>query len=320
MRQYQQGRKRSSLRLRWNGIKITTKKQHRNVFAFFVVLGVLRVPIRRADIVTIPRAFKVLTCLFFVLMAFPRCYSQSSKGDWLLVWKDEFNYKGLPDSTKWTYDVGGNGWGNNEREYYTNKRKENARVEKGKLIIEARREKKDSMNYTSARLLTRGKASWQYGKIEVRAKLPKGKGSWPAIWMLAENMKEWPDDGEIDIMEHVGFHPGYIHGSIHCKKYYHVIGTQKTDTVYVPDCSSAYHVYSLEWDKETIKVGVDGKVYFSFANEHKGYEYWPFDNRMHLILNIAVGGNWGGQKGIDDTSLPWRMEIDYVRVYQKTNR
>jgi beta-glucanase (GH16 family) len=135
--------------------------------------------------------------------------------------------------------------------------------------------------------------------------------------MLAENMKEWPDDGEIDIMEHVGFHQGYIHGSIHCKKYYHVIGTQKTDTVYVPDCSSVFHVYSLEWDKKIIKVAVDGKVYFSFANEHKGYEYWPFDNKMHLILNIAVGGNWGGQKGVDDKAFPMKMEVDYVRVYQK---
>jgi beta-glucanase (GH16 family) len=165
--------------------------------------------------------------------------------------------------------------------------------------------------------LTIGKAAWQYGLIEVRAKIPLGRGSWPAIWSLADYMKRWPDDGEIDIMEHVGFHQGYIHGSIHCKKYYHVIGTQKTDTVFVPDCSSSFHIYSLEWDKEIIKVAVDGKVFFSFANEHKGYEYWPFDNKMFLILNIAVGGNWGGQKGVDDKAFPMRMEIDYVRVYQK---
>lgn len=246
------------------------------------------------------------------------CSAQPQKNGWRLVWSDEFNYKGLPDTSKWNYDVGSDhGWGNNELEYYTYRRKENARVENGKLIIEARKEKADSFNYTSARLLTRGKASWQYGKIEVKAKIPKGVGSWPAIWTLADGMKRWPDDGEIDIMEHVGFHQGYIHGSIHCKKYYHVIGTQKTDTVYVPDCSSAFHVYSLEWDKEIIKVAVDGKVYFSFSNEHKGYEYWPFDNKMFLILNIAVGGNWGGQKGVDDKAFPMKMEIDYVRVYQK---
>ena len=244
-------------------------------------------------------------------------YSQPQKQGWQLVWKDEFNYKGLPGSTKWSYDVGNKkGWGNNELEYYTNRNPKNARVENGKLILEARKEKVDSFHYTSARLLTKGKAAWQYGKIEVRAKIPKGRGSWPAIWTLADNMQRWPDDGEIDIMEHVGFHQGYIHGSIHCKKYYHVIGTQKTDTVFVPDCSSSFHIYSLEWDKEIIKVGVDGKVFFSFANEHKGYEYWPFDNKMFLILNIAVGGNWGGHKGVDEKAFPMRMEIDYVRVYQ----
>jgi len=248
-------------------------------------------------------------------MTFSFCSAQNPA--WHLVWSDEFNYEGLPDSSKWTYDVGGSGWGNNELEYYTGKRIQNARVENGNLIIEARREQIDSLKYSSARLLTRGKAAWQYGKIEVKAKIPQGRGSWPAIWMLAENMKRWPDDGEIDIMEHVGFHQGYIHASIHCKKYYHVIHTQKTDTTYVPDCSSAFHVYSLEWDKEIIKIGVDGKVYFSFANEHKGYEYWPFDNKLHLILNIAVGGNWGGQQGVDDTAFPMRMEVDYVRVYQK---
>jgi beta-glucanase (GH16 family) len=265
---------------------------------------------------------KIMTrMLFFTgmnLMSFVCCFGQKQKTAWHLAWSDEFNYKGLPDTTKWNYDVGSShGWGNNELEYYTYRKLNNARVENGKLIIEARKEKVDSFNYTSARLLTRGKAAWQYGKIEVKAKIPKGRGSWSAIWMLAENMKEWPDDGEIDIMEHVGFHQGYIHGSIHCKKYYHVIGTQKTDTVHVPDCSIAFHVYSLEWDKENIKVAIDGEVFFSFANEHKGYEYWPFDNKMHLILNIAVGGNWGGQKGVDDKAFPMRMEVDYVRVYQK---
>jgi len=262
------------------------------------------------------RAFRSFLFVTIASAAFTG-HAQEKRG-WTLVWKDEFNYKGLPDSTKWSYDVGNrNGWGNKELEYYTYRKTRNARVEKGKLIIEARKEKVDYFNYTSARLLTKGKAAWQYGKIEVRAKIPKGTGSWPAIWTLADHMKRWPDDGEIDIMEHVGLHQGYIHGTIHCKRYNHVIGTQRTDTVYVPDCSSAFHVYSMEWDKEMIKVAADGKVFFSFANENKGYEYWPFDNKMFLILNIAIGGNWGGQKGIDDKAFPMRMEVDYVRVYQK---
>jgi beta-glucanase (GH16 family) len=235
-----------------------------------------------------------------------------------LVWSDEFNYKGLPDSTKWSYDSGGDGWGNHELEYYTERRLQNSRVENGKLIIEARRENWLGRNYTSARLLTKGKGDWQYGRILVRAKLPKGLGTWPAIWMLGSTQKlRWPDDGEIDIMEHVGFHQGYIHASIHCKKYYHLIHTQKTDTIPLPDCSENFHVYGLEWDASTIKISVDGRVYFHFANEHKGYEYWPFDNKMHLLLNIAVGGDWGGQKGVSDKIWPQRMEIDYVRVYQR---
>lgn len=240
------------------------------------------------------------------------------RDDWKLVWSDDFNYSGLPDSSKWAYEIGGDGWGNNELEYYTSNRVENARVENGNLVIEARKEKFKDRDYTSARLVTKGRTTWQYGKIEVKAKLPQGRGTWPAIWMLgATNPLRWPDDGEIDIMEHVGFHPGFIHGSIHCKKYYHVIGTQKTDTVQVPDCSEKFHVYGLEWDAAAIKVSVDGKTFFEFKNEHSGYEAWPFDNPMFLLLNIAVGGNWGGQKGVDESIWPQRMLIDYVKVWQK---
>lgn len=142
-----------------------------------------------------------------------------------LVWNEEFNYNGLPDSTKWNYDVGGDGYGNQEAQFYTKNRLENARVEGGNLVIEARKEDWDKNKYTSARLLTRGKHSWKYGTIEVRAKLPKGRGTWPAIWMMSENMKEWPDDGELDIMEHVGFREGFIHATAHTKKYNWVQGT-----------------------------------------------------------------------------------------------
>jgi len=236
---------------------------------------------------------------------------------WKLVWSDEFNYKGLPDSTKWNYDVGGDGWGNAELEFYTKKRLENARVENGSLIIEARKEKWQNMNYTSARLISKGKGDWKHGRIEVRAKLPKGLGTWPAIWMLGSTTPlKWPDDGEIDIMEHVGFDPGVIHGSIHCKKYNHVIHTQKTSVTTVKDCMDTFHVYAVEWIKDSVKIFVDKLEYFSFANEHSGYDAWPFDQPMHLLLNIAVGGNWGGQKGVDEKIFPQKMLVDYVRVYQ----
>ena len=235
-----------------------------------------------------------------------------------MVWSDEFNYSGLPDSTKWNYDVGGNGWGNNELEYYTDKRLENARVENGNLVIEARKESFMGLNYTSARLLTKNKGDWQYGRVEVRAKLPRGRGTWPAIWMLASTTPlVWPDDGEVDIMEHVGFDQGIIHGSIHCKKYNWVLGTQKTDTIPVMDCSDSFHVYKVEWDNTKITISVDSTSYLTFPNEQTGYAAWPFYNKMFLILNIAVGGNWGGQQGIDDSIWPQQMLVDYVRVWQK---
>lgn len=253
---------------------------------------------------------------FILLLACKTMQPEAKK--FRLVWSDEFDIAGLPDSTRWSYDVGGHGWGNRELQFYTDKRMENARVENGQLVIEAKKEAWQGKNYTSARLVTKGKGEWQYGKIEVKARIPSGLGTWPAIWMLGTNTPlQWPDDGEIDIMEHVGYNQGTVHASVHCKKYYHSIGTQKTATIPVPDCSSNYHVYGTEWDKDSVRVSIDGNVYFRFANERSGYPAWPFDNKMYLLLNVAVGGDWGGQKGIDDTVFPKRMEIDYVRVYQK---
>lgn len=234
-----------------------------------------------------------------------------------LVWSDEFDTPGLPDPAKWSYDVGGHGWGNQELQYYTSAKAENARVENGHLVIEARKESIGTNPYTSARLVTKGKGDWTYGRIDVRAKLPKGVGTWPAIWMLGSTTPlKWPDDGEIDIMEHVGYDQGVIHASVHCKKYYHSIGTQKTATITVPDCSEAFHVYSLEWDAESVNMLIDNKPYFNFKNEHSGHDAWPFDKPFHLLLNIAVGGGWGGQKGVDAAIFPQKMEVDYVRVYQ----
>ncbi len=243
--------------------------------------------------------------------------AQSSK-KWKLVWQDEFNYTGLPDSAKWSYETGNSGWGNHELEYYTARRPENARVENGMLIIEARKEDYRHAHYTSARLVTRGKAEWQYGRIEVRAKLPRGRGTWPAIWMLnSKTPMVWPDDGEIDIMEHVGYDPGKIHGSIHDKTYNWVKGTQKTAILDVPDAMDAFHVYAMEWTPEKMDLYIDKHKYLSFRNEHKTYAEWPFDHRSFLLLNVAVGGDWGGRKGVDDSIFPQKMLVDYVRVYQE---
>jgi beta-glucanase (GH16 family) len=235
-----------------------------------------------------------------------------------LVWSDEFDYTGLPDSARWTYDVGGDGWGNNELQFYTSGRSENARVANGILTIEARAEKMENRDYTSARLLTKGRGDWKHARIEVRAKLPRGRGTWPAIWMLASTQPPaWPDDGEIDIMEHVGFAQGIVHATVHTKKYNHVAGTQRGDSVQVKDCSDNFHVYAVEWNAGEMWMEMDSVTYFTFKNDHSGYDAWPFDNPMHLLLNIAVGGNWGGAQGVDTTIWPQRMEVDYVRVYRK---
>jgi beta-glucanase (GH16 family) len=237
---------------------------------------------------------------------------------WQLAWADEFDRDGLPDPANWSYDVGGHGWGNNELQFYTKGRAENARVERGHLVIEARRESWEGRDYTSARLVTKGKRDWVYGRVEVRARLPKGRGSWPAIWMLGSTTPlEWPDDGEIDIMEHVGFDPGVIHASVHTKRYNHVAGTQRTARIPIPDAQDAFHDYSVEWDRDRIRAFVDGRAYFEFTREGDDKDRWPFAAPHHLLLNVAVGGNWGGQKGVDPASLPYRFEIDYVRVSRR---
>lgn len=238
-----------------------------------------------------------------------------------LVWADEFDGAGLPDSTKWSYDTKGNayGWGNNEDQFYTEKRNENAEVADGKLFIHALKEDYEGKKYTSARLITKGKGDWLYGKFEISAKLPKGRGMWPAIWMLPTDWEYggWPASGEIDIMENVGYMPDTILASSHTKTYNHSISTQRSGNIHIPTCYDEFHVYQLEWEPEEYRVYVDNKHFFTFRNEGTGPNEWPYDKRFHLLLNVAIGGNWGGLKGIDESVFPQTMEVDYVRVYQK---
>ncbi|WP_294324639.1 glycoside hydrolase family 16 protein [uncultured Chryseobacterium sp.] len=251
-----------------------------------------------------------------LLFSVSGCVSSKTAAERKLIWNDEFSKDGLPDASKWNYDIGGHGFGNEESQFYTKERLENARVENGKLIIEAKKENWEKSNYTSARLLTKGKFSFRYGTVEVRAKLPKGRGTWPAIWMMSENMKKWPDDGELDIMEHVGYHQGYIHASVHTQKYNHILQTQKTDTLFVKDASEKFHVYKADWAPEKIDVYVDDIKFFTYENKEKTYGTWPFDEPFFIILNLAVGGFWGGKEGIDDQIFPQKLVVDYVRVYQ----
>jgi beta-glucanase (GH16 family) len=255
--------------------------------------------------------------------------------EWSLVWSDEFDYTGLPNQARWDYEQGF--IRNGEAQYYTKARKENARVENGHLIIEARKEdwpnpdyrpgsssrrtrrSREKADYTSASLITRDKANWTYGRIEVKAKLPQGRGVWPAIWMLGTNIREvgWPRCGEIDIMEYVGFDPNTVCANVHMAKYNHAKGTGKGSKIQADKPYDSFHTYAVEWTPERMDFFFDEHKYFAFENEHGGVDVWPFDQPHYLILNLAIGGSWGGQKGIDESIFPQQFLIDYVRVYQK---
>jgi beta-glucanase (GH16 family) len=237
--------------------------------------------------------------------------------DWKLVWSDEFETPGQPDAAKWGRETGM--IRNNEKQFYTKDRLENARVENGHLIIESRKETHEGAEFTSASLTTAGHAAWTGGRIEVRAKLPAARGTWPAIWMLPTDIDKipWPKCGEIDIMEHVGHDPAVIHGTLHTETYNHLKGTQLGGVTPVPSFASDFHIYAAEWTGKRISFSVDGKGYASFARKDGDTAAeWPFEKPYYLILNLAIGGSWGGQKGIDEGAFPQRMEVDYVRVYQ----
>jgi len=248
--------------------------------------------------------------------------SCNSQKGYELVWSDEFNVDGAPDLNKWSYDTKGNEWqwGNNELQHYTHGRTENAVVKDGHLHLIARVEEGYNQPYTSARLITKDKGDWLYGRIEVKAKVTGGKGAWPAIWMLPTDWKYggWPDSGEIDIMEHVGYEPDSIFFTVHTQAYNHMHGTQKSAALYRPDAENRFHVYSVEWtDKKCVFFMDDEKVFVFRKEEKANSAQWPFDQRFHLLLNLAVGGNWGGKHGVNDEIFPCEMLVDYVRVYQK---
>lgn len=240
---------------------------------------------------------------------------------WKLAWSDEFNYTGLPDSTKWIYDTEGNdaGWGNGEAQFYTTARKENSHVENGILSLTAIREQFEGKQYSSARL--NSKIAWQFGRVEVRAKIPSGVGTWPAIWMMPGGWSfkdgNWPAIGEIDILEHVGHDLNVIHASAHSTDYQWQAGTQKTAIIKVPDATASFHNYILEWNAEVMRICIDDTCYFEYKNEHLGESKWPYNKPFYLILNLAVGGAWGSAEGMADTVYPQTMEVDYVRVYRK---
>ncbi len=242
---------------------------------------------------------------------------------WKLVWSDEFSKPGIPDSSKWEFDTEGNewDWGNNELQNYTSAQERNAWVENGKLIIEARQEEytapedDETKEYTSARLRTMNNGDWLYGKFEVRAKVPAGVGTWPAIWMLPtdEVYGGWPHSGEIDMMEAIGSEPTTHYSTVWSTK------TEDTDgeggTIEVLDMNSAFHTYTMEWYPDSLCFNIDSKPVTTYRNDHTDESQWPFDSRFHLLLNLAVGGDW--ETEVSPSSFPARFEIEYVRVYQQ---
>ncbi|MBC7532791.1 MAG: glycoside hydrolase family 16 protein [Oligoflexus sp.] len=235
---------------------------------------------------------------------------------WTLKWSDEFN-GGALDESKWTYEVQKPFWVNAELQNYTDHRPENVRVENGNLVIEARRDFFGG-EYSSGRIKTQGKASWTYGRIEARMKLPGGYGTWPAFWMMPDNASRgWPACGEIDILEEVGYDPNLIHATTHTQAYNWRSGNQRTGSTYVRGAEDGFHVYAIEWFPDHIDAFVDGNKYFTSSNDNSGDNAWPFNKNFHIILNLAVGGEWGGLKGVDSNIWPKQMLVDYVRVYQR---
>jgi beta-glucanase (GH16 family) len=226
-----------------------------------------------------------------------------------LVWSDEFNTNGAPDPAKWGYDLGGGGYGNNELEYYTN-RPENVIVENGVLKIKAIKENYNGSAYTSARLLSKDKFAFKYGKVEVSAKLPAGVGTWPAIWMLGSNISTagWPACGEIDIMEHRGSELNKIFGTLHYPG--HSGGNADGNTKMISNATTAFHKYSLDWSASAIKIYVDDQLIHTVANTAS----LPFNQDFFFILNVAMGGTFGGT--VDPNFTNATMEVDYIRVYR----
>ncbi len=277
--------------------------------------------------------FKHFCPVIFLCIFFSTCvnleYSQYSVKDspWQLVWQDEFSYTGLPDEEKWSYDTGGHGWGNGESQYYTYADPQNVWVENGLLTITAKHTDDQlppdtwalHKNYTSTRLTTKNKATWTYGRFEIRAKVAPGRGLWSAAWLLSHDNPYgvWPGSGEIDIMEYVGFNPEYTHNAIHTRAYNHLRNTQIAIEHHVGDPATSFHTYALEWHPDRLLFFVDAVQTMEFRNSFsQDTREWPYDHPFYLILNLAVGGSWGALQGIDDAAFPSSMQVDFVRVFE----
>ena len=235
-----------------------------------------------------------------------------------LVWQDEFDSGSELNPDNWTHEVKNSGWVNHELQNYVNHK-----TPEGQLVTEVRNGKlritalKENGKVYSGRVYAKVREGWQYGYIEASIKLPKGKGTWPAFWMMPVNFRSWPADGEIDIMEEVGYHADYVSSSLHATAHVHSNGTQVTHEMKCEGAEGEFHTYAILWTANNITTYVDGKVQLSYDNRGLGRDDWPYDDPFYVILNLAWGGDWGGAQGVDESALPATMEVDYVRVFQK---
>ena len=235
-----------------------------------------------------------------------------------LVWHDEFDEGTELNKVDWTHEVQNSGWVNHELQNYVNhttpKGHNVTEIMDGKLQIHCFKE--DGKVY-SGRVYAHVKEGWKYGYIEASIKLPKGKGTWPAFWMMPVNFRSWPADGEIDIMEEVGYHPDFVSSSLHANAHVHSNNTQVTHEMYCKGAEGEFHTYAIEWTAQNITTYVDGKVQLSYDNRGLGRDDWPYNDPFYVIFNLAWGGDWGGAQGVDESALPATMEVDYIRVFQK---
>lgn len=242
--------------------------------------------------------------------------TRSPPGSWRLAFSDEFDAPGSLDPARWDYELGCVRKG--ELQHYTC-RPENVRAEDGMLVIEARREAYQGCRYTSGSVITHGRFDFRYGRVEARAKLPAGNGTWSAIFLVGSNVDEvrFPACGEIDIAEHLGFEPATVHCAAHMPAYSHLTRNARRRRVPVEKPWEAFHVYALEWHPGWLDWYVDDQLVFTFGNMGTGRRAWPFDGEQYLIMNLAIGGSWGAAKGVDDSLFPHRLLVDYVRIYQQ---
>jgi len=252
-----------------------------------------------------PKSFYYLLLFVFIVSL---CHGQKR-----LVWEEQFDGSNL-DKSSWNFELGDGcphlcGWGNNEKQFYTD---QNYQVKDGFFTISA---KLNEGKYTSTKITTKGKKEFQYGKIEVRAKLPKGKGIWPAAWMLGSNIDEagWPLCGEIDILEYVGRLPETIFTTLHTADSHG--NSKNTKKEQISGIEEGFHIYAIDWNKDRIEFYIDQQLFYTFRPEEKNIETWPFDQPFYLILNMAVGGHFGG-KEIDNSIFPQSFIIDYIKVFQ----